>query len=169
MPRVDLGDAQGRTQDPGAQQPLTHRRDGRVQRAKECDLRSGIGKERLNQLQIAHRNGVEHQAILAIIEADAIKVMQGSALSIADVVEDRTCRGSGGWTASQPKAFQREHTEMILKERNRVVGGKGPVFERGLGEAKTDNAGTLCGDTSTIKERQGRWIEQLTWTKLRQF
>ena len=75
MPMANFADAERSAQDPGAQQAFAHRGDGGIEHTKERDLRSGIGKQWLNQLEIAHCYGVEYQTILTVVEPDAVYVM----------------------------------------------------------------------------------------------
>ena len=50
------------------------------------DLIAGAGKQRLDQFEVAHRDGVEHQAVLPLVIADAVHVLERTALRRADVV-----------------------------------------------------------------------------------
>ena len=78
--RFDLGPIQGRAQHPGAQQALAHRGHGRIHATEKRNAGIGSREERFDQLQVAHRNRVEHQAILALVEADAVDMVERAPL-----------------------------------------------------------------------------------------
>ena len=69
-----------RPQHPGAQQPLAHGRDRAVEGAEQRDAVAGAGKQRFDQLQVAHGDGVQHQAVLPLVEADAVHMVERAAL-----------------------------------------------------------------------------------------
>src|SRR5208337_3540950 len=91
------------------------------------------GKQWLNQLQVADGDGIEHQTVLALIPTNAVDVGEGSALRGANVVENSPGCGGSGDAARQSKSFERQNTEMILQQRDGVVGCEDPVVERSLG------------------------------------
>src|SRR5439155_16990362 len=77
-----------------------------------------------------HRDRIEHQAILPLVEAYAVHVIERAALGGAHVVEDRSgCRGCRR-LSRQAKAFERKNAEVVFEERNGMVGGKDPVLQR---------------------------------------
>ena len=128
-------------QHPGAQQALAHRRQGVVEGAEERHRIAGAGKQRLDQLQVAHGDGVENEAVLALVIADAVHVVERSALGLANlglphIVEDGSGGAGGGVVRGQSEALQREHAEVIFHQRNGVVGGEDPVVERSLAPAR---------------------------------
>ena len=100
--------------------------------AEQRNTRVCPGKERFDQLQIADRDSVEHQAILPLVEADAIDVVERAALRGTDVVKDCSRCGSCRGFACQSEAFERQHAKMIFKQRDRVIGSKDPVVQRSL-------------------------------------
>ena len=63
--------------------------------------------KRFDQFEIAHRDRVEHQAVLPLVQADAVDVIERSALRGAHVVENRSCGGCGSGSARQAKSFER--------------------------------------------------------------
>ena len=132
-PLLNLGAFDRGTQHPGAQQALAHRRKGRIHAAEKRDLVAGVGEQRLDQLQVAHGDGVEHQAVLTLVEADAVHVFKRPALGGADIVQDGAGCGGRRRTVRQAKAFERKHAEMVLDQRDGVVGREHPVVERRLG------------------------------------
>src|SRR6266478_1129985 len=67
-------------------------------------------------------------------------MIEGAALRRPDVIQDRPGRRSSRRFAGQAEALEREHAEMILKERNGVVGSKDPVIQRSLRPARARNA-----------------------------
>src|SRR5208282_660592 len=95
QPRFNLHTIQRRTQQPGTQQALSHRRNGGIEAAEQSYSSVGSGEKRFDQFEVAHRYRIEHQAVLPLVEADAVYVIERAALSGADVVEDRARRGSG--------------------------------------------------------------------------
>ena len=92
----------------------------------------GAGEKRFDQFEIANGDSIEHQALLALVVADAIDVIERAALGGADVVQHGASRGGCGGSAGESKAFERKDAEMILDERDGVVGGEDPVVERSL-------------------------------------
>src|ERR1039458_10351811 len=62
-------------------------------------------------------------------------MIERAALRGPDVIQDCPCRRSGCPFSCKPKALEGEHSEMILEERNGVVGSKDPVVERSFGPA----------------------------------
>ena len=83
---VDLVGVDRGTQHPGAQQALAHRRHGGVEGAEESYAVANVGEEWVDQLEIADGHGVEHEAVLALVVADAIDVIERAALGGADVM-----------------------------------------------------------------------------------
>ncbi len=59
-------------------------------------------------------------------------MMQSPALRGADIMQDRTCCGSGSGPTSQSKAFQRKHAKVILQQGNCVVRRENPIIQRRL-------------------------------------
>ena len=104
---IDLRNIDGGAQHPGAQQALAHRRESVVEGAEESHIVAGAGKERLDQFEVAHGDGVEDQAVLALVVADAVDVVERSALGLADVVEDGPGGAGGGVVVGEAVAFQR--------------------------------------------------------------
>ena len=133
---IDLGDIDGGAQHPGAQQALAHWGKSMVEGAEERHGVAGAGKERLDQLKVADGDSVQNEAVLALVVADAVDVVERSALGLAGVVEDGSGGAGGGVVAGQAEAFQREHAKVIFHQRNGVVGGKDPVVERSLAPAR---------------------------------
>ena len=126
-PAFDLVPIERRAQHPRAQQALAHRRHGRIQAAEQRYSGVGSREKRFDQLQIAHRHRIQHQAILPLVEADAVDVIERAALRRADVIENCARRRSGCLLARQSEAFEREHAEVIFEERNGVVGSEDPI------------------------------------------
>ena len=96
-------------------------------------LSPDAGEERLDQLEIADGDRVEHQAVLPLVEADAVDVIERAALGGADVMQDGARGRCRRRAVRQAEAFQREHAEMIFDLRNGVVGREDPVVQRSLG------------------------------------
>ena len=115
-------------QQPGAEQALAHGSERGIERPKESDLISSVGKQWFHQLQVADGHCIEHQALLAVIESDSINMLEGATLGGADIMEDGARRRSGCGTAFESKALQREHAELIFNQRNSVIDGKDPIF-----------------------------------------
>ena len=92
-----------------------------------------ISKNGFDQLKIAHGDGVKHQAVLALVVADAIHMVECPALGGADVMQHRAGSGCGGGAAGESEALQREHAKMIFHQGDGVVGGEDPIFEGGGG------------------------------------
>ncbi len=60
-------------------------------------------KQGLDKFQIAHRDGVEHHAVGAIVEGGAVQVLEGGALRLAQVVEDGAGGANGGGRSARPQ------------------------------------------------------------------
>ena len=119
-----------RPQHPRPQQALAHGRDRGIDRAKQRHARIRPGEQRLNQFQIADRDRIEHQAILPLIPADAVHVVERSALRGAHIIENRAGGRRRRGASGQAESLQRQHAEMIFQQRNRMVGSENPVVER---------------------------------------
>ena len=63
-------------------------------------------------------------------------------------MEDGSGGTGRGGASGEPEAFEGEHAEMIFDERDGVVGGEGPVVERGLGPAEAGVDGGQAGGGS---------------------
>ncbi len=139
---VDFRDVDRRAQQPGAQQAFAHGRNRGVDRAEQRDARIGAGsrteEERLDQLQVAHGDGIEHQAGLTLVESDAVDVAESSALGGADVIKNGAGGGRGCRLAGEAEAFERQHSKMVFQQRDGVVGGEDPIVQRGFGIARGD-------------------------------
>src|SRR5262249_3522408 len=107
---------------PGAEQAFAHGSECGVERAKEGDLGSSISEERFHELQVADSYGVEHQIFLAIVESDAVHMLERSALSGTHVVQDRSSRSRSRRLAVQAKALQRDHPKVVFQQRHGVIG-----------------------------------------------
>ncbi len=64
------------------------------------------GEERLDQLQIADSDRVEHQAVLALVETDAVHVIERAALRGANVMQDCARGRRRSRAVGQAKALQ---------------------------------------------------------------
>src|SRR5262249_51903338 len=114
QPILNLREVDRGSKHPGAQQALAHGGHRRVQAMKEGDAGVGRGKQRLDQLQIAHGYRVEHQAVLTFVKSDAVDVVEGATLGTADVIENGTRSGSGSRFPGEAKAFEREYPKVIF-------------------------------------------------------
>src|SRR5258708_82152 len=72
-------------------------------------------------------------------------MVERAGLRRPDVIQDRPRRRSRRRFAGQAEALEREHAEMILHERNGVVGSKDPVVEGSFGPAGAGNPGERRG------------------------
>ena len=131
-PLVDFAGVNRRAQHPGAQKAFAHRGDGAVQAAEQRGIIGGACEQRLDQLKIAYRDRVQHQAVLALVEANAIHMIERATLRSANV-DHGSGRGRRCRPVGQPESFQREHAEMVFDLRNGVVGREHPIVERSLG------------------------------------
>jgi len=148
-----------RPQNPGAQQARAHAGHGNVQRGNESrgatrtpDFFRENGSK---QLQVAHRNGIEHQGIVLLVVADAVEMPQGfNAGSIngficghrtvaargvfAQIVND----GPGGsqrlLVIVQAKAREFSDAELLAQDAFGIVPLEDPIFE-----ARFDSADAL--------------------------
>ena len=115
---------------------------------------------------------------MALVVADAVHVFQRAALRLANIMQHRSCGRGRGRSSGEPKAFERQHAEMVFHQRDGVVGGEDPIVERGeghtpalVGERRLQVGALsslpfvlgLAGTVSPgpIKQRQGRGVENL--------
>ncbi len=137
---LDLGAVHRRAQQALAQQAAAHAGQGLIEHAEYGELglrRAGIGGEdRLEQFEIAHRDGVEHHGIGAVVIGGAVEMVEGGALRVAQVVQDGAGGADGGGAVGQAAAIEREQFEVIAQRAVGVVVGKDPVFEFGAHEAR---------------------------------
>src|ERR1035437_10089657 len=132
-PSVDLAGINRRAQHPGAQQAFAHRGNGAVQTAEQRRIIGGAGEQRLDQLKIAYRDRVQHQAVLPLVEANAVHMIERATLRRANVMQNRSRRSCCRRPVRQSESFQREHAKMVFDLRNGVVGREHPIVERRLG------------------------------------
>src|SRR5208337_4096350 len=80
QPALNLGPIQRRAQHPCPQQSLAHWCRGGIEASEQGHPGIGTCEERFDQFQVAYRHRIEHQAILPLVEADAIHMVEGAAL-----------------------------------------------------------------------------------------
>ena len=73
---VDLFKIHAGPKQPGAQKAFAHGRKRSVEGAEESRVLAGIGEDGLDELQVADGDGVEHQAILALVVSDAVHMLE---------------------------------------------------------------------------------------------
>jgi hypothetical protein len=73
-PSFDLRRIEQRTQKIRAQQTLAHRRLAVVEGVEEGSASGGVGKERLDQLEVAHADRIELQMLSALVVAQPVDV-----------------------------------------------------------------------------------------------
>ncbi len=108
-------------------------------------------EERLHQFQVAHRDGVEHHAVGAVVKGGPVEVVERGALRVAQVVQDGAGgahRGVRGWPGRSHRAKQ---LEMVAQRAVGVVEAEDPVFEFGAQEAR---GGALAGEQRQIGREQ---------------
>ena len=157
---IDFCRVDGRAQHPGAQQALAHGGSSRVDATEQSDSNISARVQRLDQLEVADSYGIENQAVLALVEADAVHMMQGSALRGANIVENCSSGGCGGRLSRQAEAFKREHTKVILDEWNGVVWGEYPVVEWSFGTLAGSDSGSGGSRASLQLEQRGGRCEE---------
>src|SRR5271157_3234571 len=174
---IDFGKIDRRSQHPRPQQALAHRRHRAVETSKQRCTLAYAGEQRLDQFQVAYGNCVQYEAVLPLIEADAVHVIERAPLGGADVMKD--CAGGSCCrrTIRQPKALQRQHTEMVLDLRNGVVGAEDPVVQRSFGPGRIlqrsharrrSGYRRRCARARLIEQRQRRSEQHFAWTQHQQ-
>ena len=151
QPLLNLRQMAGRAKQGRPQQPPAHGRGAGVQRVEERGLRGFAGKQGLDQFQIANRDGIQQQALAALVKAEGVNVLQPALLGLLQVVEQRAGGDRGSLVPGQAQPVERMHAGVPAQQRERVVGGKDPVLQRGFGPHRRQRAG---GSLVLLRGRQ---------------
>src|SRR4051812_41412210 len=111
---LNLGSVDGRTQHPCAQQAFAHRRKRRIKTAKERNGVASSSEERFDQFEVANRHGVKHEALLALVVADAIDMVERAALCRPNIMQNGASGSCSCGASGESETFQREHAEMVF-------------------------------------------------------
>ena len=153
---LDLRAVHRRAQQALAQQAAAHAGQGLIEHAEYGQLglrRAGIGSEDgLEQFEIAHRDGVEHHRIGAVVIGGAVEMVQGGALRVAQIVQDGAGGADGGGAIGQTAAIEREQFEVIAQRAVGVIVGKDPVFEFGAHEARS--GAFFAGEQRQVRRKE---------------
>ena len=87
----------------------------------------------------------------------AVEVIEGGALGVAQIVQDRSGGGNGGVSAGKALAIQRQHVEVIAQHAIGIVIAEDPVFELRLVRALTHapkNDDRRVDDTSGAADQE---------------
>ncbi len=114
VPRLNLRRIVQRPQNRRPQHPLAHRRLARIERAEERHAIVLPLKERLDQLQIAHRHLVQLQRRRVLLEFQRIDVQRLVLLRGAHVMQHRAGRNRRRLMPLQPKTLERPHIQLPL-------------------------------------------------------
>ena len=134
--RVDGPGLDERREQPAAQQPPTHRRQGPVQHLEQrASLRAR--PQRLDQLQVAAGHLVERQHVAAVDDAGPREVGQAARLQLARVAEQRTRGAQRGPVVrrdAQPvERGECEGTGQVLARQLRIELPRFPLGQYGRG------------------------------------
>src|SRR5271157_303018 len=175
---IDFGKIDRRSQHPRPQQALAHRRHRAIETAEQSCAFTCTGEQRLDQFQVAHGNGVQYEAVLPLIEADAVHVIERAALRGANVMQYRARRSCRRRTVCQPKPLQRQYAKVVFDLRNGVVRREDPVVQWSLCPAsilqRSDawcggNYRRCCTRARLIEQRQRRSEQHFARTQHQQF
>ena len=130
---MDLAQIERRPQQPGAQQTLAHRCDRAINGPEQRQASIRAREQWFDQLQIANRNRVEHEAALSLVPADSVDMVQRPTLRGPHVIQNRARGGCSCRPASQAESFQRQNAKMIFQQWYRMIGGENPTIQWSLG------------------------------------
>src|SRR5438105_1054371 len=117
---------------------------------QNCLVLDAVTVRNLELIEITHRHGIQHQAVLAFVEADSIHMMETSALRGADVIENGAGRRSCSRLSRQAESLKREHTKLIFQQRNGVIGSENPVIQRRLGATRKPIVGLRAAVAASL-------------------
>ena len=157
-PLLDFGAVHRGPQQALAQQAAAHAGERLVERAQHGGLllrAAGVGGEqRLDQFQVAHRDGVEHHGIGAVVVGGAVQVVERGALGIAQVVQDGAGGAHGGGAVGQAAAIERQQLEVVAQRAVGVILGEDPLFQLGAHEARRAAERSSAGEQRQIAGKQ---------------
>ena len=126
---LDFGAVERGAEQALAQEAAAHAGRGLVEHAKQRG--AFAGEDRLDQLEVAHGDGVEHHVGGAVIEGRPVQVVEGGALGFAQVVQNRSGGGDRGGAAREAASIERQQAEVLEQGALGVVEAENPVFEIG--------------------------------------
>ena len=131
QPRLDLFELQARPQQSRAQHSAAHAGAGLIQHMNQRRLAAFAREQRLQQLQIPHRDRVQNHRLRAIVERRPVQMIQRRFLRVPQIVQDRARRGNRQRLASQAAAIQRQQAKMFAQRAVGIIQAEDPVLERG--------------------------------------
>ncbi len=142
------GPQQGR-----AEEALAHGGAAGVHGAEEGNVGSGLGEERLDELEIARGDLVEVEVLGAPVEAEGVDVGRVGVLGAADVVDDGAGGDGGGGVSGEAEALEGLAAKLAFEEGQGEVGGENPVVDGGAGfdlsEERLESGGVGFGAKGT--------------------
>src|SRR5271157_4757524 len=174
---IDFGKIDRRSQHPRPQQALAHRCHRAIETAEQRCTLARAGEQWLDQFQVAHGNGVQYEAVLPLVEADAVHVIERATLRGANVVKYRARRSCRRRTVRQAKALQRQYAKVVFDLRNGVVRREDPVVQRSLCPGsilkrshtrRRSGRRRRCNRARLIEQRQRRSEQHFAWTQHQQ-
>src|SRR5271157_943820 len=158
---IDFGKIDRRSQHPRPQQALAHRCHRAIETAEQRCTLARAGEQWLDQFQVAHGNGVQYEAVLPLVEADAVHVIERATLRGANVVKYGARRSRRRRTVRQAKALQRQYAKVVFDLRNGVVRREDPVVQRSLCPGSIlKRSHSRCGSSYWRCCTRARLIEQ---------
>ena len=124
-----------RAQEPGAQQPRAHRRDGRVDRLEQGDA-ARAGAERLDELEVAAGHLVEPEVPVGAAHRGAGEVLEAAGLQLGEVAEQGAGGADGGVVGgAESEAVERGQVEAARQFLARQRGVELPALAGGAHHA----------------------------------
>ena len=128
LPPPDRLDRRERLREPVAQQPRAHRRRSAVQRGVKRPRLAPLAMQRLENLEVLQRRGIEHEGVGHLVKPQPREVRHVAPQVLADVMQRAAGRTDRRRAALQPEAVERGDLKMILQRELRRLEREHPVF-----------------------------------------
>jgi hypothetical protein len=106
--RFDLGNVDRRREQAAAKEPTAHASAGAVEDVEERGFFGFSGEQWLDEFQIADGSGIENERVSSIVKGRPLQMVEGRALGVAEIVQDRSGGARGKWTRLQTAAVKGE-------------------------------------------------------------
>ena len=112
QPGLDRGPVHQRLRQPRPEHPPAHRREGLVDHTEQRSLKSTL-PQRLGQLEVAPRGGVQHQEGIGGVGAQPGQLRQRTPLRLAQIRHDRAGGAHSQWHSLAAESLQGRHLEVV--------------------------------------------------------
>ena len=138
-----------RTEQPGSQQPSTHRRDGSINLVQERSGTAALGG--LQDLEVLQRGRVDQQRVGRVLDADGAHVRQFRLLCVTEVAHQRAGRGDRRLAAFEPIAIETAHAQLVEQRLSRALQVEVPPVH--LGDRQLQAGDLWNGGSDVIPAR----------------